>query len=159
MKGRDSKMMKRFAAVLGFASFLVLALLAVPAFAASAETPGTPDWVVILVMTAQIFLPLVFRSSMGPLARKMTPVGNLIISVLTQFWTVWTAASGASTPINPASVALVSASGIVYAGFLSDLGNAVLRALVNSLLQTAIVTGVHSGPKNVGEGVKILLQK
>jgi hypothetical protein len=45
---------------------------------------------------------------------------------------------------------------ILYAGFFGTFGKGFLDIFVNALLQTLIVTGAHSAPKNVMQGIKLL---
>jgi hypothetical protein len=139
------------------ALFLVmLAPLAIAQTATEAPAPLIP---VLVVMGLQLLLPLFFKSKLGDTARKFIPAGNLVVSLLTQFWTLFAGAAAATPATAPAMAAMASAGPIVYCGLFATLKDNVVSAVANALIQTFLVTGAHGTTKNTAEGVKKLATK
>lgn len=98
-----------------------------------------------IVMLLQLTLiPMLVKKLGSDRARKLIPAGNLVLSIVTQMW----AAFGEAVP------PVVEPAAYYQAGFLSSLGNTFLDIVVNSLLQTFLVTGAHSAAKNTLEAGK-----
>jgi hypothetical protein len=98
----------------------------------------------IVVMLAQVVWPILIPKIGSERLRKLVPLGNGIISLVTQLWT------GFSTAAAPS----IAPAGYVEAGFFGSFGPAFLDILINSVLQTFLVTGAHSAAKNTREGLK-----
>src|SRR4029077_1356680 len=100
------------------------------------------DTFTLVMMVLQIIWPFVLKSKMGPAMLKMTPLVNQVLSIITQVVAV---VFPQTTPV-----------ALKTAGLLQHFGNTFLDILVNSLIQTLLVTGVHSAPKNTIQGVQML---
>lgn len=80
----------------------------------------------------------------APTLRKLIPIVNLIIGLLTQAGAAMTQAT-AVAPVAPA---------VATAGFFFTLHNTFLDILVNGIVQGLLTTGAHSTQKNVREAAK-----
>jgi hypothetical protein len=109
------------------------------------------DVLTLLVMVIQFGIGFLVKR-MGPdKAKLLVPTVTTITSLIYQVGLAFAASAGAP----PANVGMAS-SGVILAGFFGTLGNVFLDAIVNTLFQTALVTGAHSAPKNFIQGVKSL---
>ena len=100
--------------------------------------------VVAIVMVSQFLWPILIPKIGAERLKKMVPLGNLLVSLVTQLWTGF--ASAAQPAITPTAY--------MTAGFFGTFGPTLLDVLVNSLIQTFVVTGAHSAQKNVRQGAK-----
>lgn len=80
----------------------------------------------------------------GDRLRKLIPVLTFPLAIITQ---VIASANAALPPEIGASAP------VIYAGFFGTFGRGFLDTLWNALLQQLILTGAHSGTKNVIQGL------
>lgn len=119
---------------------------------AHAQTTGTPppaglaSIIVIATMVLQWVGSFAAARSWGTKARKLIPMINLIISTAAQLVAAF------ATGLGPEPTAAVD---VQYAGFFAKFGDRLLDVLVNSLIQSFVVTGAHSTVKNTKEAVDL----
>jgi hypothetical protein len=82
------------------------------------------------------------NAAAGATIRKLIPAINFVLALVTQ---IVASANSALPPAVPA---------VAMAGFFGTFGKGFLDTLLNALIQTLVVTGAHSGTKNVYQGVK-----
>ena len=105
--------------------------------------PLNDQIVVLAVMILQLLWPVLVPKIGAERLRKLVPLGNSIISLVTQLW------AGFTQAIPPPDAANTT----VVAGFFGTFGPTFLDVLVNSLIQTFVVTGAHSAVKNTKQGL------
>lgn len=83
-------------------------------------------------------------------ARKLIPTINMVISTASQMLASFAAGLGPAPAVVP-----TAAVAVVHAGIFATFGNIFLDVFLNSLMQTAMVTGGHSMVKNTVEAHRL----
>lgn len=84
------------------------------------------------------------NAAAGATIRKIIPAINFGLALVTQI------VASAQAAIPPETVPAVA-----LAGFFGTFGKGFLDILVNSLIQTFVVTGAHSSQKNILQAIKV----
>jgi uncharacterized membrane protein len=79
----------------------------------------------------------------GDFIRKVIPALTFVVALITQM------VAAATSALPPQTVPAVA-----MAGFFGTFGKGFLDIFVNSLIQTFVVTGVHSTQKNAREALR-----
>ncbi len=93
--------------------------------------------ITILGVGLNFILAYLVKKGAGPTLRKMIPILNVAVGVMTQ---IGAAATQATTNVVPA---------VAVAGFFGTFGRGFLDCFVNGLIQGLLTTGVHSTQKNL----------
>lgn len=120
-----------------------------------AQTTGEPappgslaGIIVVATMVVQWIGSWAASRSWSIKARKLIPTINFVISTISQMVAAFAAGLGPEPAVTPAVA-------VMQAGFLATFKNVFVDILVNSFLQTVILTGTHSGIKNTKEAIEL----
>lgn len=100
------------------------------------------ELVTLLGIALNFLLAYLVGKGAGPKIKKLIPLGNVSIGILTQIVAAMTQAT--------ANVATVG-SDVVMAGFFGNFGKGLLDQVINGIILGLITTGAHSARKNVAQ--------
>ena len=105
-----------------------------------------PGIVTLIGFVLNFVLAYFIKKGAAPTIRKLIPILNLAVGLLTQIGAAMTQVAAPTGGTEPA---------VAVAGFFGTYGKGFLDIVINGLIQGLLTTGIHSAKKNVAEALKL----